>query len=159
MIHRDVKPANLMVDPQGRLKVVDFGIARVAESLTRAGVQVTQLNMQVGTPGYMSPEQIEGADIDPRSDIFAVGAVAYELLTGHEAFSGANTRQIERKVLEAQPTPILSLVRDLDPAICNIVACALEKDPNRRYQDAQAMEEALEQQRVSSRTAGRRRHE
>jgi tRNA A-37 threonylcarbamoyl transferase component Bud32 len=148
VIHRDVKPANLMVDPQGRLKVVDFGIARVAESLTRVGVQVTQLNMQVGTPGYMSPEQIEGADIDARSDIFAVGAVAYELFTGHEAFSGANTRQIERKVLEAQPTPILSLVRDLDPAICKIVGCALEKDPNRRYQDAQAMEEALEQQRV-----------
>jgi serine/threonine protein kinase len=76
VIHRDIKPANLMVDQHGHLKVVDFGIARVAESLTRVGVQMTQLNVQVGTPGYMSPEQIVGGDIDPRSDLFAVGAVA-----------------------------------------------------------------------------------
>ncbi len=147
MIHRDIKPANLMVDQHGRLKVLDFGIARVSEgSFTRAGLQVTQFNVRIGTPGYMSPEQIETGEIDRRSDIFAVGAVFYELLSNSEAFSGASTRQIENKVLQAQPAPLTSLVPGLDPEIAAIVARALEKDPARRYQDAAAMEEALEQQ-------------
>lgn len=148
VIHRDVKPANLMVDQYGRLKIVDFGIARVAEGLTRLGVHMTQVNMQIGTPGYMSPEQIEGGDIDHRSDLFAVGAVAYELLAYREAFSGANTRQIERKVLEAQPTPLASLVEGLDPAIAAIIDRALEKDPNNRYQDAATLEAAFERERL-----------
>ncbi len=95
----------------------------------------------------MSPEQIETGEIDRRSDIFAVGAVFYELLSYSEAFSGASTRQIENKVLQAQPAPLASLVPDLDPEIAAIVTRALEKDPAKRYQDAAAMEEALEQQR------------
>ena len=148
VIHRDIKPANLMVDQQGRLKIVDFGIARVADSLTRVSPQVTQHNMQVGTPGYMSPEQIEGTDVDARSDLFAVGAVAYELLTGQEAFAGANTKQIERKVLQAQPPPLLTLVQGLPQGIADIVNKALEKDPNLRYQDALSMEEAFQEQRT-----------
>src|SRR5215216_6499764 len=100
IIHRDIKPANLMIDQHGRLKILDFGIARVAEgSMTRVSVQVTQFNMRIGTPGYMSPEQIEGDEIDRRSDIFAVGTVFYELLSYREAFSGSSTRQIENKVI------------------------------------------------------------
>src|SRR5262245_31429763 len=107
IIHRDVKPANLMVDQQGRLKILDFGIARVAEGhRTRVGHPLTQVNMMIGTPGYMSPEQIEGGEVDHRSDIFAVGAVCYELLSYDAAFSGSNTRQIERRVLLGQTVPL-----------------------------------------------------
>jgi tRNA A-37 threonylcarbamoyl transferase component Bud32 len=148
VIHRDIKPANLMVDDrQKRLKIVDFGIARVTEGLTKVGVQMTQLNMQIGTPGYMSPEQHEGADIDARSDVFAVGAVLYEVLTYREAFPGNTTRQIEKKVMQEQPAPLDSIIPGLDPGLQAIVNRALEKDANRRFQTAAEFEEALEDQR------------
>jgi serine/threonine protein kinase len=150
IVHRDIKPANLMVDRQGRLKILDFGIARVVEShRTRVSGPLTQVNMAIGTPGYMSPEQIAGGQVDRRSDIFAVGAVCYELLSYSEAFSGTSTSEVERRVLQAPPAPLASVVPGLDPEIDEIVFRALERDPDKRYQDAATFEQALE--RVRSR--------
>jgi serine/threonine protein kinase len=149
IIHRDVKPANLMVDQQNHLKILDFGIARVAEgNRTRIGLPLTAMNMSIGTPGYMSPEQIEGGEVDHRSDIFAVGAVCYELLAYDEAFSGANTGQIESRVMRGTPRPLASLVPGLDPEIDEIILRALKTDPNKRYQDAATFQRALERYRL-----------
>ena len=146
VIHRDIKPANLVVDQSGRLKILDFGIARVAEG-TLFGASMTMVNMQIGTPGYMSPEQLEGGEIDSRTDIFAAGALCYALLSYREAFTGANPQDIETAVLDSTPAPLSSLVPGLDPKLEAIVNKALAKNPRDRFQDATSMEQAFERQR------------
>lgn len=149
IIHRDIKPANLMVDRQDRLKIVDFGIARVTESLGRSDVQVTQMHVQIGTPGYMAPEQMRGTGIDHRCDLFAVGAVAYELLSGREAFEGRSAVEVQQKVLRGQAPPLLSVASDLPPGIAAAVHRALEHDPAGRFQDAASLGAVLERERAT----------
>src|SRR5687768_1800722 len=121
VIHRDIKPANLMVDTEGALKILDFGLAR------RDASKFTQSHVIIGTPNYMSPEQIRGGNIDTRSDIFSVGALLYEVLTYREAFPGA-VHQTMHKILHEEPEPIDSIVPGLDPGVAKILARAMVKD-------------------------------
>ena len=139
IVHRDVKPANLMVSrDSGVLKVLDFGVAGRLDA-----DQGNEGQMLMGTPNYMSPEQVVGQQSDHRSDIFSVGLVLYELLAYHQAFSGDSQQSILLKVLHESPLPLASLVPGIDPALPAIVDRALEKSAERRYPDLEAMRSDL----------------
>ncbi len=137
IIHRDIKPANIMVLTNGQVKITDFGIAKMP-----AGAH-TQVGIVLGSPKYMSPEQVVGKHVDGRSDIFSLGAVLYELLTGQPAFAGEELTAIMYKVLHEMPPLPTSIRPGLPAALDYIVVRALAKDPEARYQTAQEMAEDL----------------
>ncbi|MBX3173972.1 MAG: protein kinase [Gemmatimonadaceae bacterium] len=139
VIHRDVKPENALVDAEGVLKVMDFGIARLAEaSSTR-----TQTGMTVGTLGYMAPEQMVGEDVDARADLYALGGVIYECLTGHPPFDTASPAVFIAKVLTVMPTPPIERNPDVPPALSALVMQLLAKTPAERPASATALLELL----------------
>jgi serine/threonine protein kinase len=134
IVHRDIKPANLMVGRDtGVLKVLDFGIARGGDST------LTQVGMLMGTPNYMSPEQIEGRTIDQRSDIFALGLVLYELLVYRQAFKSDTPHAVLHQVLHGTPAPLREIDPEIDPALVAVVDKAIAKSCELRYQDLDAL--------------------
>lgn len=137
VVHRDVKPANLILTSEGALKVADFGIARIDTSnLTNAG-------MVMGTPSYMSPEQCQGKEVDRRSDLFSTGVVLYELLTGEKPFAGS-IEAIAFKICYEDPRPPSEISKlEISPALDAIVGTALAKDQATRFQNAKAFNRAL----------------
>lgn len=147
--HRDLKPANVMVSEDGRLKVLDFGLARSQFSgrdadalLTRSA---TQEGRVVGTPGYMSPEQAEGKTVDARSDIFSLGIVFYEMLTGERPFGGDTAASIVSSVLRDTPRPVSALQPAIPRELARLVHRCLAKDPIDRYQSAIDLRHGLEE--------------
>jgi len=131
IIHRDVKPSNVMVVRDGHIKITDFGIARMPYSAVQ-----TQTGMVLGSPKYMSPEQVMGKSIDQRSDIFSLGVMLYEMLTGQSPFNGDNVNAIMYQTLNAIPSPPNSLNPEVPEMIDFIVAKALAKKMEDRYQSA-----------------------
>jgi serine/threonine-protein kinase len=138
IVHRDIKPHNVLVDREGRVKVTDFGIARAGTS------QMTEAGSIVGTAQYLSPEQARGSEVDQRSDLYSLGVVLYELLTGQTPFDGDTPVEIAMKHLSATPRPPSQLRRDVPRDLDMVVMRALAKDPAARYQSAEEMEADLE---------------
>ena len=138
IVHRDVKPSNIMVAQEGHVKITDFGIARMASSSVH-----TQTGMVLGSPKYMSPEQVMGRAIDRRSDIFSLGIMLYEMLTGHSPFTGENVNAIMYQTLNAIPPMPGTLNPDVPDMLNFIVAKALAKNVDDRYQSARELAEDL----------------
>jgi eukaryotic-like serine/threonine-protein kinase len=138
IVHRDIKPHNVLVDSEGRVKVTDFGIARAGTS------QMTETGSIVGTAQYLSPEQARGGEVDQRSDLYSLGVVLYELLTGKTPFEGDTPVEIAMKHLSNAPKPPSKLRSDIPEELDMVVLRALAKNPVDRYQSADEMEADLE---------------
>ena len=138
IIHRDIKPANLMMTPDDTLKITDFGTAKI---LQYGAMQTSQI---IGTPSYMSPEQIKGRPVDGRSDIFSLGVVLYELLTGQKPFPGDSVTTVIYKIVNEDPVPPQQLDASIHPGLAAVIAKALAKPVEQRFQTCHEMIEALQ---------------
>ena len=136
VLHRDLKPANVMIDGEGRVRITDFSLAAMAK-------EVEGSEILAGTPGYMAPEQLDGKEVTPRSDIYALGLVLYELFTGKGAFRATTRAEMTRLQKESTPANPTSHIPDLDPAVEGVILRCLERDPDDRPASALSVAAAL----------------
>lgn len=134
IVHRDIKPANILLTSKGQVKITDFGLAT-----WRGAVQLTKEGTTVGTAAYMSPEQIQGKKVDPRSDLFSLGVMLYEMIASRRPFTGDHDAAISYAIMNEVPEPLARFKSGVPPALEQVVARALEKDPSTRYQTATDM--------------------
>ncbi len=127
VIHRDIKPSNVMLTVESDVRIIDFGIAIVADS------EISRIEGIAGSPSYMSPEQVQSADITNRSDLYSLGAVMYELLTGYRPFRAGNLSKLLHQIVYATPPPIHTLRTEIPEELESVVALAMRKDPDTRY--------------------------
>jgi serine/threonine protein kinase/tetratricopeptide (TPR) repeat protein len=147
IVHRDLKPGNLMTTPDGRLKVLDFGLAQLSQSAKDVDLTQSQTagsGAITGTLPYMSPEQLRGLPVDPRSDVYAAGAVLYQMAAGRRPFPHPHSPELIGAILHESPDPPSSLNRHVTPGLERIILKALEKEPGRRFQSARELLVALE---------------
>ncbi len=158
IVHRDIKPENIMIRRDGIVQVMDFGLAKLRGTATR----LTKQGSTVGTAGYMSPEQIQGLDVDHRSDIFSVGVVLYELFTGQLPFRGVHETALAYEIVNVDAPPMSAVRPDIEPGLDAIILDCMEKDPRERCQsvaevgrDLRRIKRESSRQRVSRITASR----
>ena len=142
IVHRDVKPGNVRILDDGKIKILDFGIARFASS------SLTQSGTVMGTPSYMAPEQIMGQPVDGRADVFSAGVLLYELLSGQKPFAGDSPTAVAYCIMNSEAPPLRSSIPDLPDAVNEIVSRALRKNPQERYPQARQMASDLQTVRL-----------
>jgi serine/threonine-protein kinase len=136
-VHRDLKPANVHLLSNGQAKIMDFGLARLG------GSEMTRVGMVMGTPHYMSPEQVRGERADARSDVFALGCVFYELLTYRKPFDADSMHSVLFKVMQEEPPAVHDLTPGIPPVLAQVVERAMAKDAGQRFQNASEFRSAL----------------
>src|SRR5205814_2280899 len=151
IVHRDIKPENIMLRPDGYVKVLDFGIAKLAEQELPATmprdeallVVETNLGSILGTVRYMSPEQACGAPVDKRTDIWSLGVVLYEMVTGHAPFTGDTPKEVMSSILEKEPSPLTKYIAHPPAELQQIISKTLREDRQERYHSAHELLQAL----------------
>ena len=153
IVHRDIKPENIMIRKDGIVQVMDFGLARLRDSSSRIN-RLTMAGSTVGTAGYMSPEQVQGQDADHRSDIFSLGVLLYEMLTGQLPFKGVHQTALAYEIVNVDPPPVSLVKPGLDPDLDALVFECLAKEPSERFQSVAELAKEL---RRYKRESGRSR--